>query len=249
MTWRIYITCIQLYNMNTFYNFISIKFLFGDHHLINLFFSFQLAKMNEVLSSNKENSNPVANQKTTTGKKAALKPTTKIVTTKSTTICNKNPDQRKFRRTLSFINQKRKRATQFCTINRASNRRLSLNLSKKNKIPTSKEILSNSLEDSFTNSLPTDEEIFKAQANTLPNRRFSYFPPVSSFSSTSSSSSSLSSKKPAKFKNLKFRLKKRNNYEATLQLLQKQTLFDIDQRLKDYIQKQPDVSIDSSFEV
>ncbi len=208
--------------------------------------------MSEVSNSNKENANPiVSSHKLTPRNKAkTLKPSAKLETTTiTTTSCKTKPEHRKFRRTLSFINQKRKRATQFCSVNQANNRRLSLNISKKNKKLKSSETLSNSLEDSFSNSLPTDEELFKAQASTLPNRRFSYFHPVSSFSSTSSSSSSIASKKQAKFKSLKFRLKKKNNYEATLQLLQRQTLFDIDKRLKDYIQNQPDVSIDSTFEV
>jgi hypothetical protein len=162
------------------------------------------------------------------------------------------PEQqsRRFRRTLSFMNMKRKRTSKSCTLTRSAERRMSLNPSKKQhmmgKSKSKGEFRSDSLENSFNNSLPTNQESLN-QSKELQNRRFSINP--RSFSAHGSSSS-LPSRK-SKFKSLKLRLKKRNNYEATLQLLQKQTLFDIDQRLKDYIQNQDlsNISINSSSEV
>lgn len=169
---------------------------------------------------------------------------------KNTNDTNLKPEAqtRRFRRTLSFMNMKRKRTSKSCTLNRTANRRLSLNPAKKqhlmNKSRSKGEIGSNSLENSFNNSLPTDEESLN-KSKEMQNRRFSINP--RSFSAHRTPSSS----RKSKFKSLKLRLKRRNNYEATLQLLQKQTLFDIDQRLKDYIQNQDltNVSINSSSEV
>lgn len=159
----------------------------------------------------------------------------------------KRTETRRFRRTLSFINTKRKRASQFCTLKRKANRRLSLNPTKKQKKFKSKETQNISSEDSFNNSIPME---FDTSNKDLHKnyRRFSNFNPTSSFLLASSSSTSLNSKKSNKFKGLKSVLKRRSNYEATLQLLQKQTLFDIDQRLRDFIQNQSDLTTISCYQ-
>lgn len=192
--------------------------------------------------SNKENTNPIKFNKNDTIN-ANFSKNSQLKLNSSNHNTNK---KKRFRRTLSFINQKRKRASQLCSHN--ANRRLSLNPVKKSKL-IRKETLSNSLENSFSNSITfTDEDFIKSKE--IFNRRFSNFNPKSSFSSSSSSNSSIISKKSAKFKSLKLKInKKKNNYEETLQLLQKQTVFDIDQRLKDYMMNHLDDSWDFLYEV
>ena len=128
---------------------------------------------------------------------------------------------RRLRRTLSFITTKKKKATQFCKLNK-NNRRLSLNYPKKS-FPIEIRVKCNLIVQKFeivnSNILHLKEPI-QIVKPTMPMTNI-----TNKFS------------KKQLFKSLKFRIKK-GNANQSLKCLKKQAFFNLDQRLNDYIENQ-----------
>ena len=143
----------------------------------------------------------------------------------------------RMRRTFSFINLNRKRAIQYCTLNKAKrNRRLSLNQ------PKSKSIASTSLNnDSVSHenlmstlnlSTVTNKKMPFSSLGSITNQLRQY---AEEFSLAETNKSELKTSKFKRFK-LKFHMNLTNNAKA------KNTI-NYDQSLKDFIQKQQNRNI------